>query len=138
MYKTEGIGNIGKDVEIKYLQNGTAVANTTICFSKVWKDKSGQKQKKDTWVKLTIWREPAETFATWVKKGAKLYVEGEMSATAYIDKKTDEPRASLELTIDKWEFAGSKPAGDEAQSDDSDDAAPVKKPSANTWEDSDE
>ena len=99
------VGNVGKDAEIKYLRDGTAVTEFTVAVSKVT-GRGEQRKEKTTWFRVTVWREKAETAAQYVKKGNKILVVGEIDASAYTDKKTGEARASLELTATNFVFLG--------------------------------
>ena len=54
------IGHLGKDPEVRYMPNGEAVANVSIATSENWKDKSGEKQEKTEWHRVTFYRRLAE------------------------------------------------------------------------------
>jgi len=95
------IGNVGKEPNLRYLQDGTPVVDFTVATSKV-SGRGDTRKEVTTWFKVTIWREQAETAASLIKKGTKVMLLGEVSASAYIDKTTNEPRASLELTASKF------------------------------------
>ena len=101
------VGNVGQDAEIKYLRDGVAVTNFSVAVSKVT-GKGDARKETTTWFKITIWREKAETAAQIVKKGARILVTGEVSASAFIDKKTGEARASLELTASEFRLLSSR------------------------------
>ena len=101
------VGNVGRDAEIKYLRDGTAVTDFSVAVSKV-SGRGEQRKESTTWFKVTIWREQAETAAQYVKKGTRILLTGEVSASAWIDKKSGEAHASLELTANVFRLLSSK------------------------------
>ena len=101
------VGNVGRDAEIKYLRDGTAVTDFSVAVSKV-SGRGEQRKESTTWFKVTIWREQAETAAQYVKKGTRILLTGEVGASAWIDKKTGEAHASLELTANVFRLLSSK------------------------------
>jgi single-strand DNA-binding protein len=101
------VGNVGKDPEIKYLRDGIAVTDFTVAVSKVT-GRGEQRKESTTWFRVTVWRERAETAAQLIKKGTRILVTGEVSASAFIDKKTGEARASLELTANEFRLLSSR------------------------------
>ena len=80
------IGHVGKDPEVKTLENGTKVANFSIAVTKSFKDKDGNKQENTQWFNLVAWRKLAEIIESYVKKGSHLAVEGELSSRSWDDK----------------------------------------------------
>ena len=81
------IGNLGKDPEIRVLENGTKVANFSIATSKRWKDRdSGEDRESTEWHNVQTWRGLAEVVEKYVKKGNKVYVCGELQTRRYEDK----------------------------------------------------
>ncbi|MEK7842949.1 MAG: single-stranded DNA-binding protein, partial [Pseudomonadota bacterium] len=63
------IGNLGKDPETRYMPNGEAVTNITLATTETWKDKSGEKQEKTEWHRVTFYRKLAEIAGEYLKKG---------------------------------------------------------------------
>lgn len=84
------IGNVGSDPEIRTTSNGGKVAQFSLATGRQWNDQSGQKQEKTEWHRCVIWNNRASTLADvaerYVKKGEKLYVEGEIEYRQYQDK----------------------------------------------------
>jgi single-strand DNA-binding protein len=105
-----GIGNVGKDPELKYLPNGDTVANLSLATSEVWKDKDGNKQEKTQWHRLTFYRKLAEIVGEYVKKGSQLYVEGRVEYREY--EKDGVKRYSTEIICNQMQMLGGKPSGD--------------------------
>lgn len=79
-------GHLGRDPEIKYLQDGTPVANVTMATTKYWKDRSGNKAEKTEWHNLVFWRANAVNAAKYLQKGSKIFVEGEIQYRDWEDK----------------------------------------------------
>ena len=78
------VGNVGNDPEVKYTQNGTAIANVSLATSESWKDKhSGEQQERTEWHRVVFFRRLAEIVEQYVKKGSKLYVEGQLQTRSW-------------------------------------------------------
>ena len=101
------VGNVGKDAELRYLSDGTAVTDFTVAVSKIT-GRGETRKEKTTWFKVTIWRDRAETAAQLIRKGAKILIAGEVDASAYTDKTTNQPRASLEITANTFQLLSPK------------------------------
>ena len=81
------IGNLGKDPEMRYLPNGDAVANMTIATSETWKDKSsGDKKEATEWHRVVFFGRTAEVCGEYLKKGAKVFIEGKLQTRKWQDK----------------------------------------------------
>ena len=129
------VGNVGRDVEMRYTPDGIAVANFSLATSEY---AGAGNPKQTTWWKVTVWRKQAETVAEHVKKGGQVLVEGKMTP----DKESGGPRvwvdsngnsrASYEMTADRVVFLGSK-----RDSEESSGASPVARASSPVAEDDD-
>jgi len=102
--KTVIVGNVGRDAEMRYTQDGVAVTSFSVAANRKWNNADGSKGEKATWFKVTAWRKLAETCNQYVKKGMLVLVEGEIDASAYLPKDGGDPRASLELTAREVKF----------------------------------
>jgi single-strand DNA-binding protein len=82
------IGNVGKDPEIRRTQDGRPIANLSIATSESWRDKnSGEKKEKTEWHRVVVFSEPlCKVIEQYVKKGAKLYIEGALQTRKWTDK----------------------------------------------------
>ena len=102
------IGNMGSDPEVKYLPNGTPVANFSLATSEAWTDKaSGQKQERTEWHRLVLWRKLAEIAGQYLKKGSKIYVEGKLQTRSW-DDPNGQKRSITEVVVDVMEMLDSK------------------------------
>jgi single-strand DNA-binding protein len=101
------VGNVGRDVNLKYTQSGVAVADFSIAVNKRFTSSTGEKREEVTWFKITCWRKLAEMVGQYVTKGKLVMVIGEIKASAYLDK-SGQPAATLELTANDIRFLGSR------------------------------
>jgi single-strand DNA-binding protein len=112
------VGNLGKDPEVRYSPNGSAVANVTIATSESWKDKtSGEKQEKTEWHRVVFFGRLAEIAGEYLKKGSQIYVEGRLQTRKWQDKEGHE-RYTTEIVANEMQMLGSR-AGAGAPSGDS-------------------
>ena len=81
------LGNLGRDPEIRSMQSGKKMASFSIATSKRWKDRSTQEQKENTsWHNIVVFNEGlVDVIEKYIKKGSKIYVEGELSTRKYQD-----------------------------------------------------
>jgi single-strand DNA-binding protein len=82
------VGNLGKDPEIRSFQNGGRVANFSLATSENWKDKSsGEKKERTEWHRISVLNDKlVEVVERYVKKGSKLYIEGQLETRKWTDK----------------------------------------------------
>jgi len=104
------VGNLGQDPEIRYMQNGKAVANLSMATSEVWKDQQGQQQEKTEWHRVVAFDKLAEIIGEYVKKGSKIYCEGKLQTRKWTDQQGVE-RYSTEIVISEMQMLDSKPQG---------------------------
>lgn len=79
------IGNVGKDPEVKVLDNGVRVANFPLATTEIYK-KDGQRVEQTEWHNIVLWRGLAEVTEKIVRKGATLYIEGKLRSRTWEDK----------------------------------------------------
>lgn len=82
------IGNLGKDPEIRRTQDGRPIANLSIATSETWRDKSsGERKEKTEWHRVVIFNEGlCKVAEQYLKKGAKVYIEGALQTRKWTDK----------------------------------------------------
>ena len=82
------LGNVGKDPEIRSMNNGKEIANLTIATSEKWKDKAtGERKERTEWHRVVIFNEGlVGVVKSYVKKGSKLYIEGSLQTRKWQDK----------------------------------------------------
>jgi len=102
------IGHLGRDPEMRYLPSGTPVTSFNIATTRKWTNAEGQPQEKTTWFRVSVFGKQAETCNQYLAKGRLVLVEGEIDVSAWADKSTNEPRATLELRARTVRFLGGK------------------------------
>lgn len=81
------IGNLGKDPEVRHLENGAVVANFSIATSETYTDRTtGERRENTDWHNIVLWRGLAEIAEKYLKKGQKIYVEGKLKTRSWQDK----------------------------------------------------
>ena len=101
------IGNLGKDPEIRTFQNGGRVCNLTLATSESWKDKdTGMDQEKTEWHRVVLWRRLAEIAGEYLKKGSKIYVEGQLQTRKW--EQDGQTRYTTEIVAREMQFLDSK------------------------------
>jgi single-strand DNA-binding protein len=97
------IGNLGRDPEIRATQNGKRVANLTVATSENWKDKStGERKERTEWHKVVIFNDGlADVAEKYLKKGAKVYLEGALQTRKWVDNGGKE-RYTTEIVLQEF------------------------------------
>ena len=81
------IGNLGKDPDVRHLENGATVANFPIATSENYKDrKTGEKVSQTEWHNIVVWRGLADITERYLKKGDKVYIEGKLRTRSWQDQ----------------------------------------------------
>ncbi len=95
------IGRLGADPEIKEMVNGKSVARLSLATSQSWKDKnSGEKKEKTEWHRIVVFNEGlVNVVKQYLKKGAQIYVEGQISTRKWKDESTGQDKYSTEVVI---------------------------------------
>jgi single-strand DNA-binding protein len=95
------IGRLGADPEIKQMVNGKSVARLSIATSNTWKDKNtGEKKEKTEWHRVVIFSEGlVKVVQQYVKKGAQVYIEGQLTTRKWKDEKAGIDRYSTEIVL---------------------------------------
>jgi len=86
------IGRLGNDPEVKQMSNGKSVARLSVATSETWKDKSsGERKEKTEWHRVVIFNEGlVNVVQQYLKKGAQIYIEGQIQTTKYTDNNGQE------------------------------------------------
>ena len=110
------IGNLGRDPESRFMQDGTQVCNISLAMSEKWTDKSGSKQEKTEWVNVVFYKKLAEIVTEYLRKGSQVYVEGRLETRKWTDKNGIE-RYTTQVIANEMRMLGGKK--DSAESNDS-------------------
>tara|TARA_B100000214_G_scaffold147668_1_gene105608 strand:- start:173 stop:631 length:459 start_codon:yes stop_codon:yes gene_type:complete len=99
--KVQLIGRLGADPEIKQMVNGKNVARLSVATSQSWKDKtSGERKEKTEWHRVVIFNEGLVNIVQqYLKKGANIYVEGQLSTRKWKDEKSGQDKYSTEIVL---------------------------------------
>ncbi len=95
------IGRLGADPEIKQMVNGKSVARLSLATSQSWKDKNtGEKKEKTEWHRIVVFNEGlVNVVKQYLKKGAQVYIEGQLSTRKWKDEKSGQDKYSTEIII---------------------------------------
>ena len=106
------IGTLGKDPELKYTPQGTAVAKFSMATNENFKDKqSGEWKERTDWHNIVCWARTAEIAAEYLKKGRKVYIEGRLSTRSWDDKETGQKKYMTEVVANDLVLLGGKGDG---------------------------
>ena len=99
--KVQLIGRLGADPEIKQMVNGKNVARLSVATSQSWKDKStGERKEKTEWHRIVIFNEGlVKVVQQYLKKGANVYVEGQLTTRKWKDESTGTDKYSTEIVL---------------------------------------
>ena len=95
------IGRLGADPDIKQMVNGKSVARLSLATSQTWKDKNtGEKKEKTEWHRIVVFNEGlVNVVQQYLKKGAQIYVEGQLSTRKWKDEQSGQDKYSTEIVI---------------------------------------
>ena len=95
------IGRLGADPDVKQMVNGKSVARLSLATSNTWKDKNtGERKEKTEWHRVVIFNEGlVNVVKQYVKKGAQVYIEGQLTTRKWTDEKSGQERYSAEIVL---------------------------------------
>ena len=95
------IGRLGADPEIKQMVNGKSVARLSLATNQNWKDKNtGEKKEKTEWHRIVVFNEGlVNVVQQYLKKGAQIYVEGQLNTRKWKDEQSGQDKYSTEVVI---------------------------------------
>ena len=101
------VGNVGKDPEVRHLENGAAVSTIALATSDFYTNKSGEKVTTTEWHNVVLWRSLADLAEKYIRKGSQIYVEGKIRSRSYDDKDGNK-RYITEIVADTVQLLGRK------------------------------
>ncbi len=107
------IGHLGRDPEIRYTQDGTAVATFSLATSESWADKGGGRQEHTEWHNIVAWNKLADLSKRFLAKGRQVYIEGRLRTREWTDKDGNK-RRTTEVIASQMVLLGSRPQGADA------------------------
>jgi single-strand DNA-binding protein len=109
MNKIMLIGNLGRDPEMSYTQNGTAFTRFSLAVNRITKSSTGEKEKETEWFNIVAWDKLAETCNQYLHKGSKVFIEGRVQQRKYTDRNGVE-RNTFEVIANDLEMLTPKSA----------------------------
>ncbi|MCF8224598.1 MAG: single-stranded DNA-binding protein [Bacteroidales bacterium] len=106
------VGNVGKDPDVRYLDENTPVCKFPLATSEVYRNRDGEKIEQTEWHNIVLWRGLAQVAEKYVKKGSPLYIEGRIRSRSY-DDKDGIKRYITEIVGDNMQMLGRKQQDDQ-------------------------
>jgi single-strand DNA-binding protein len=100
------VGNLGRDPELRYTPQGTAVCNFSMATTEKRRDKSGEFNDVTTWFRVTVWDKKAEVAAKYLQKGSQVYIEGRLNLF-YCPDRDGITLTTLDVTATDMQFVRS-------------------------------
>lgn len=104
------VGNLGRDPEVRYTAEGTAMCNLSVATTQQWKDKSGERREETEWHRVSMFGRLAEIAGEYLKKGRSVYIEGRLRTRKYTDSNGIE-KFSTEIVADQMQMLGGRDSG---------------------------
>ena len=101
------VGRLGKDPEVKYTPSGASVAKFTMATDEVFKDRSGEQQRRTEWHTIVAWNKLAEICGQYLTKGKQVYIEGSIRSRQWEDQSGGK-RTAYEIVAREMKMLGSK------------------------------
>jgi single-strand DNA-binding protein len=101
------IGRLGKDPDVKYTPSGAPVAKFTLATDEVFKDRSGEQQRRTEWHNIVAWNKLAEICGEYLTKGKQIYIEGSIRSRQWEDQAGNK-RTSYDIVAREMKMLGSK------------------------------
>ncbi len=97
------VGNLGRDPEVKAMQDGRSLVNMSVATSETWRDRnSGERKERTEWHRVVIFNDKlAEVAQKFLKKGAKVYLEGQLTTRKWTDQSGQE-RYTTEVVVPRF------------------------------------
>ena len=115
------VGNLGADPDVRTTAGGAAVTTLSLATSDSWKDKvTGADQKKTEWHRIILWNRLAENASKYLKKGSKIYIEGQLQYRNY--EQDGQTKYITEIVARDMQFLDSRGSSDSSYEDASQDA----------------
>ena len=99
------IGNIGNDPEMRYLENGSAVAKLSLATTETYTNKHGERIDNTEWHRLELWEGLAKVAEKYAHKGSQLYVEGKIRTDEWTDKEGTK-RSAITIRVNNMTLLG--------------------------------
>lgn len=111
------IGNLTKDPELRYTPSNAAICEFTAAVNRKWSGKDGVAKEEVSFIDCIAWARTAEVIAQYLKKGNPIMVEGRLTQDRWQDKNTGQSRSRVRVTVERFNFIGSRHESDNAAPD---------------------
>lgn len=101
------VGNLTKDIELRYTQSGTAIGSSSLAVNKKFKTASGEMRDETCFIDLTFWGRTAEITNQYLRKGSKILIEGELKLDRWQDQ-NGQNRSKHSITVSTMQMLDSK------------------------------
>lgn len=101
------MGNLTRDLELKYGKNGQPVTNARLAVNRAYTTQTGEKKEEVCFVNVVVWGKQAESCGTYLKKGSAIFVEGRLQSRSW-ETPEGEKRSILEVVADRVQFLDRK------------------------------
>lgn len=108
------VGNLTRDVDLRFTPKGTAIAKLGLAVNRVWRNEAGESKEEVTFIDIDAFGKQAETIANYLKKGSPLLVEGRLRLDQWDDKQTGQKRTKLGVVLEAFQFLGGATRADGA------------------------
>ena len=98
-------GTLGKDPEVRYLANGTAICDLAMAINRNWKGTDGSKQEEVSWIDITFFGPTADVIAQHFSKGGQIVVIGRLKQDTWEDRQSGAKRSKVKVIGERFEFA---------------------------------
>ena len=99
------VGNLGRDPEVRFTQNGRAVANFSVATSESWTGQDGNPQERTEWHNIVVWGKQAEACGQYLAKGRQVFVQGRIQTRKWTDQ-NGQDRYTTEIVAQRVQFLG--------------------------------
>lgn len=105
------MGNLTRDVELRYTPGGTAVGSASLAINRTWKDSSGQQQEEVSFIDVTLWGRTAEVTSEYAKKGSRIIIQGRLKQEQWTDKESGAKRSKVVVVAENMQLCDRKGDG---------------------------
>ena len=116
------IGRLAADPEVRYTNDGTAVATFRIATTEKWNNQKGEKEEKTEWHKIVAWRKLGEICGEYLKKGGLVYIEGKLQTHSWEDKEGNKRQSTEVIASVMKMLERASPPDEKTKSDYDDDS----------------
>lgn len=103
------IGNLTRDVELRYLQSGTAVTDVSLAVNEKYKNSSGEWVEEVSYIDVTVWGRTAEVMSEYLSKGSPVFIEGRLKLDTW--EKDGQKRSKLKVVCERMQLIGARGQG---------------------------